>query len=451
MISKTINILATLTFIMGSSALQAAVSKEQAAKLDSVLTPVGATKAGNAAGTIPPWTGEPVVTQNSDGFLVNPFADDKLLYTITAANMEQYADKLSDGIKAMLKRYPDTYKVPVYPSRRPVSYTQRIYDSAKANATTAKLSEGGNGLVDFKDSVPFPLPNNGLEAVWNHLTRFKGGGIESLTMQMVVQSNGDYMPVRLHDYQVNPQYLAEGFDAGQDSNVLFYFMRRALSPARLTGNVLLVHETIDQFAEPRRAWSYNAGQRRVRRAPTIAYDGPGFAAEGTRTTDNVDMYNGSPDRYHWKLVGKKEMIVPYNAYQLASPGYKYDELIKKGHLNQDVTRYELHRVWVVEATLKEGARHVYAKRTMYLDEDSWQAVLVDHYDGRGQLWRVAEGHHAFVSQPQTTTVTAEVLYDLQSGRYLAMNMVNEESKPINYDFKPRRRTFTPAALRRAGK
>ena len=449
--SKTINILAALTTIVGITSLQAAVSEEQASQLGNTLTPIGAIKAGNVAGTIPPWTGEAVVTQNSEGFLINPYADDKPLYTITATNMEQYADQLSDGIKAMLKRYPDTYKVPVYPSRRPVSYHQSIYDYAKANATTAKLSEGGNGLVNFKDSVPFPLPNNGLEAVWNHLTRFKGGGIESFSMQMVVQSNGDYMPVRLHDYQVHPHYLAEGFDTKQDSNVLFYFMRRALSPARLTGNVLLVHETIDQFAEPRRAWSYNAGQRRVRRAPTIAYDGPGFAAEGTRTTDNVDMYNGSPDRYEWKLVGKKEMIVPYNAYQLASSEYKYDDLIKKGHINQDVTRYELHRVWVVEATLKEGARHVYAKRTMYLDEDSWQAVLVDHYDGRGQLWRVAEGHHVFVSQPKTTTFAAEVLYDLQSGRYLAMNMVNEESKPINYSFNPRRRTFTPAALRRAGK
>ncbi|CAM3513176.1 DUF1329 domain-containing protein [Parendozoicomonas haliclonae] len=450
---KRTHLAASMAMCLGlaSTGLQAAVSPEEAAKLGKDLTPVGAIKAGNADGTIPAWTGKLVTTQDADGFLIDPYAADKPLYTITAANMDQYADKLSDGVKAMLKRYPDTYKLPVYESRRPVSYPQKIYDAAKVNATTAKLKEGGNGLVDFAESVPFPMPQNGLEAAWNHLTRFKGGGFEAFTMQMVVQNTGDYMAVRLHDYQVFPHYLEEGFDAEQDNNVLFYFMRRALSPARLTGNVLLVHETIDQVEEARRAWAYNAGQRRVRRAPTVAYDGPGFAAEGTRTSDNVDMYNGSPDRYNWKLVGKKEMIVPYNAYRLASKEIKYDDLIQKGHINQDSARYELHRVWVVEATLKDDARHVYAKRTMYIDEDSWQAVLVDHYDGRGQLWRVAEGHHVFLDQPQTTGMTAEVLYDLQSGRYIAMGLVNEETKPTNFEFSPKRRTFTPAALRRAGK
>ena len=451
---KTIIKLAFALAVAGSAvtlSAQAAVPETKARQLGTDLTPIGAIKAGNADGSIPAWTGELISTQTADGFLKDPFPSDKPLYIITAANMSEYADKLSPGMKAMLKKYPDTYKVPVYKTRRTVSYSDKVYSAAKKNATTAKLKEGGNGLVDFTETVPFPIPETGLEAAWNHLTRYKGGGFEAFTMQMVVQSSGDYMPVRLHDYQVFPSYLEEGFDADKDNNVLFYFMRRALSPARMTGNVLLVHETIDQVDEARRAWSYNAGQRRVRRAPTVSYDGPGFAAEGTRTSDNVDLFNGSPDRYDWKLVGRKEMIVPYNAYRLASRDIKYDEIIQKGHINQDATRYEVHRVWEVEATLKDTARHVYAKRVMYLDEDSWQAVLVDHYDGRGQLWRVAEGHHTFVSGPQTTGMSAEVLYDLQSGRYIAMGLVNEETKPYNYDFTPKRRTFTPSALRRAGK
>ena len=450
---KTITKLALALAVAGGASLsaQAAAPASEAAKLGKELTPIGAIKAGNKDGTIPAWTGELVKTQAADGFLMDPFASDRPLYTITVANMDEYADKLSPGMKAMLKKYPETYKVPVYKTRRTVSYPEKVYSAAKKNATSAKLKEGGNGLIDFSETVPFPIPQSGIEIAWNHLTRYKGGGFEAFTMQMVVQNSGDYMPVRLHDYQVFPSYLHEGHDAEKDNNVLFYFMRRALSPARMTGNVLLVHETIDQVEEARRAWAYNAGQRRVRRAPTVAYDGPGFAAEGTRTSDNVDMFNGSPDRYNWKLVGKKEMIVPYNAYRLASRDTKYDEIIQKGHINQNATRYELHRVWEVEATLKDSARHVYAKRVMYLDEDSWQAVLVDHYDGRGQLWRVAEGHHTFVSGPQTTGMSAEVLYDLQSGRYIAMGLVNEETKPYNFDFRPKRRTFTPAALRRAGK
>ena len=35
---------------------------------------------------------------------VDPFADDKPLFTIDAGNMDRYADKLPDGLKAMLKQ-----------------------------------------------------------------------------------------------------------------------------------------------------------------------------------------------------------------------------------------------------------------------------------------------------------------------------------------------------------
>jgi hypothetical protein len=164
------------------------------------------------------------------------------------------------------------------------------------------------------------------------------------------------------------------------------------APARLAGTVLLVHETLDQVKEPRKAWVYNAGQRRVRQAPQVSYDGPGTAADGLRTSDNLDMYNGAPDRYDWKLEGKKEMYIASNSYKLDSPKLKYADIIKAGHINQDLTRYELRRVWHVVATLKPGQRHIYAKRDFYIDEDTWQAAVIDHYDGRGQLWRVAEAH-----------------------------------------------------------
>ena len=429
----------------------AKVSPEQAARLGKDLTPMGAEKAGNADGSIPAWDGASVTTVNPDGSYKNPYSADKPLFVITARNMEQYKDKLSAGMQAMLKQYPDTYKVPVYPSRRPVTYPEDVQAKAARNATSTVLAEGGNGVQNFDAVMPFPIPQSGLEVVWNHLTRYKGGSFEIFTTQAVVQANGAYTPVKLHDYWVTPYGLQEGFDAKKDDNVLFYFQRRALAPARMTGNVLLVHETMDQVKEARRAWSYNAGQRRVRRAPTIAYDGPGFAAEGTRTSDNLDMFNGAPDRYEWKLVGKKEMYVPYNAYQLGSTDLSYDDIIKKGHINQDYTRYELHRVWQVEATLKDGSRHVYGKRVLYIDEDSWQAVLADHYDGRGDLWRVAEGHLAYDSKQQLASMSAEVLYDLQSRRYIAMNLTNEEKNPVNYSFLTKRRTFTPSALRRAGK
>ncbi|MNN27778.1 hypothetical protein D3C81_1413230 [compost metagenome] len=223
------------------------------------------------------------------------------------------------------------------------------------------------------------------------------------------------------------------------------------APSRLAGTVSLVHETLDQSKSPRLAWAYNAGQRRVRRAPQIAYDGPGTAADGMRTADNSDMFNGAPDRYDWKLVGKKEMYVPYNSYTLWSNKLKYADIVKPGHINQDLTRYEAHRVWVVEGTVKAGERHLYAKRRFYIDEDTWNIVEADHFDGRGQLWRVAEGH--LVSDYEHgggTFYAVQTLYDLIAGRYAVLGMVNESKAGQDFSYKPSVQDFTPAALRNAG-
>ena len=240
------------------------------------------------------------------------------------------------------------------------------------------------------------------------------------------------------------------YKQGDNDNVLFFFKQQVTAPARLAGNVLLVHETIDQVKEPRRAWVYNAGQRRVRRAPQVAYDGPGTASDGMRTADNFDMYNGAPDRYEWKLIGKKEMYIPYNSYKLDERGLPYDDIIKAGHINQDLARYELHRVWVTEGTLRSGTRHIYGKRVMFLDEDSWLASVIDHYDGRGNLWRVAESHQLFFYGPQVQAYALEALYDLTAGRYYALGFENNESTPNNFDVRYSSKEFQPAALRRSG-
>ena len=77
-------------------------------------------------------------------------------------------------------------------------------------------------------------------------------------------------------------------------------------------------------------------------------------------------------------------------------------------MNPDHLRYELHRVWVVDATLKKGERHIYKRRTFYIDEDSWQILLVDQYDNRDQLWRVSEGHAITYYDLPTVWTSAEV-------------------------------------------
>ncbi|SNR88307.1 MULTISPECIES: DUF1329 domain-containing protein [unclassified Azospirillum] len=428
-------------------ALAMPVLAQSASDLGKTLTPLGAIKAANADGSIPEWTGgitKPPAGWTPGTIEIDPYADDKVKFTITAANMAQYEDKLPDGLKALLKQYP-SYKMNVYPTRRSASYPKRIYDETIANATRAKLVDGGNGVEGAKEGVPFPIPKEGVEAVWNHLLRYRGEGTERMVGQVNPQTDGSYTLIMLHE-QVKYLYSAPG---GTTSNNSLYFLQEVTSPARLAGEILLVHETINQVKEPRSAWTYNPGQRRVRRAPNVAYDNPGTASDGLRTTDNFDIFSGAPDRYDWKLVGRKEMYVPYNAYKLHSKDVKYDDIVKPNHINQDLARYELHRVWVVEATLKAGTSHIYAKRRFYIDEDSWQIVVADHLDARGQMWRVAESHGINYYSVPTYWSTLDALYDLQSGRYTAIGLDNQEA-PYKFDAKFSDTDFSPDSLRRAG-
>ncbi|MBC3483021.1 DUF1329 domain-containing protein [Pseudomonas sp. SWRI59] len=434
-----------------ATSVMAAVSADEAAKLGSTLTPMGAEKAGNADGSIGPW--EPLSktagSVDGKGFLADPYGSEKPLFTITAQNADQYKDKLSPGQLAMFKRYPDSFRIPVFKTHRGSTVPADVFAAIKKNATQTTLVEGGNGLNNFDTAVPFPIPKSGLEVIWNHITRYRGGSVSRLVIQATPQQNGSFVAVNFSDQFVFRDKMKD-YDPNNPGNILFYFKQEVTAPARLAGTVLLVHETLDQVKEPRNAWIYNAGQRRVRKAPQVSYDGPGTAADGLRTSDNLDMFNGAPDRYDWKLEGKKELYIASNAFKLDDPKLKYVDIIKAGHINQDLSRYELRRVWHVVATLKPSQRHVYAKRDFYIDEDTWQAAVIDQYDGRGQLWRVSEAHSQPYYNKEVPWYTLETIYDLQSGRYLALGMKNEEKRAYDFGFSASKADFQPAALRQSG-
>lgn len=449
---KSLVLSALLVAFAGSVA--AKVSPEQADRLGKDLTPTGAERAGNKDGTIPAWEGG--ITKAPAGFvkgkhMVDPFPNDKVLFTITSKNAEQYKDQLSPGLLALLKTYPDTFKMNVYPTRRSASSPQYVYDAIKRNATSGELLASGNGFKGAAIGVPFPIPANGTEAIWNHITRFRGVTVTRDTGQAAVMPNGAYTLVKFRD-ELDQAYMRPGMtpEELERDNMLFFFKQWVTSPSRLAGTALLVHETLDQVAKPRQAWTYNTGQQRVRRAPNVAYDAPGTAADNLRTTDDFDMFNGSPDRYNWKLITKKEMYIPYNSYKLDSNQLKYDQILKPGHVNQDHVRWELHRVWVVEATLKDGMRHVYKKRVMFLDEDSWQVSVADMYDSRDELWRVSVAHAINYYELPVLWSALEVIHDLQSRRYLAVGLDNED-EPYDFDAKRTMADFTPDALRRQGR
>ncbi len=451
---KYITTASLLMLSLSASTVFAKVSQQEAAKLGATLTPLGAEMAANSAGTIPAWTGG-LTSKNSTkskdaGRPDNPFLEDKPLFVITSTNFGDHKENLSAGQTAMFEKYAD-YTMPIYKTRRTAAYSDALYEVVKKNATTAELIQSGNGLANFDTTIPFPIAQNGNEVIWNHITRYRGGTAKRFLTTIPVQSNGSFVPVKMNDQLVWPEFLKSGRDAKKDDNILFYYLQQITAPARLTGTALLLHETIDQVKEARKAWVYNAGQRRVRRAPNVSYDGPGAGTDGLRTTDNYDMYNGAPDRYNWKLVGKKELYIPYNSYNLLDTSAKYEDVVQKGHLNADYLRYELHRVWQVEGTLKEGARHIYAKRTLFIDEDTWGASVIDQYDGRGELWKLSEAHNIQFYDVDTPWMVAETLHDLNSGRYLITGLSNEEPTFMVWGEKVKRKDFSASALRRLGR
>jgi hypothetical protein len=437
-----------------TSAVFAKISAEETARLGQDLTPLGAEKAANADGSIPVWDGG--ITSAPAGYEpgmhhLDPYAIEKPLFTIDKTNIEKYKANLSPGQIALFEAYPDSFKMPVYKTHRSASYPQFVYDATKKYATTAELIEGGNGIKSTAIGIPFPIPKTGLEAIWNHLLRYRGQSIERFGGQAAPTASGSYNYVGFDEQLLvkysDPSATAEEL---QDSNILFKFKQKVTEPARLAGTALLVHETMDQILTPRQAWTYNSGQRRVRRAPNVAYDAPGTASDSLRTTDDFDMFNGSPNRYTWTLKGKQELYIPYNSYKLHSDKLEYDDILKPGHINPEHTRYEKHRVWVVEANLKDDTRHIYKKRVFYIDEDSWQVQVTDIYDNRDQLYRVAMAYGLNYYEVPTQWSTLDVYHDLNSRRYLAIGLDNQEKM---YDFSEsfKDNEFTSSALRREGR
>ncbi|ANB73015.1 hypothetical protein AYM40_12055 [Paraburkholderia phytofirmans OLGA172] len=445
-------LLMALCGLVGASQLAVgAVSADEAAKLKSTLTPFGAEKAGNKSGTIPAWDGG--YTQAPPGYksgdqLPDPFASEKPLYSITAKNVDQYADKLTDGTKALLKKYPDTFRLDVYPTHRTAAAPQWVYDNTFKNATNCKTKEGGNALEGCYGGIPFPVPTNGVEAMWNHRLIWAGETTSLNVANYIGTANGHLeLAVKTYNKGTYPYYDKNGsVDTFKgNSQMLRVFMT---DPPFKAGEQFLAVDSVDQ---PRQAWQYLTGQRRVRMAPTIGYDTPDDVNSGTNYYDEAFTFWGPLDRYDWKLIGKKEMYIPYNDNKFFERGKKIEELLTPRHHNPDAVRWELHRVWVVEATLAPGKRHAVPKRRFYLDEDTWGAVLGDGYDANGQLWRVEMALPFIVPEGPMVLPNANFsLYNLTTGTYLASCVTDWSNPSYKYFFKVLDRLpktfFTPEAM-----
>ena len=402
---------------------------DSAADLGAKLTPIGAEVAGNADGTIPAWTGgitAPVAGYVQGQDYVDPYAGDAKLFSITKDNLEQYRDNLAAGQIALLERY-DGYRMDVYPTHRSCAFPAAVYEKTKANIGVAKVEQTAHDLAAaVPGGFPFPLPQSGDEVIWNHRAAFEGVARSVLGTTAVVDTNGGFVPLKWDELRLSNYYNPDRSTFEELQNVQFKYLSTYIAPARVAGEAYLVHETLNG---ERNAWFYSPGLRRVRRAPTLSYDNPVSGYEGLGAADQLYMYNGRLDRYDWQLVGKKELYIPYNNYEFANSKHSVADLVEPNFPNRDVTRYELHRVWVVEATLKEGTRHLLPRRTFYVDEDSWRVVAADMYDSRGGLWRYQEETTVNAYDVPTCFGFGQALYDFEAGRYILDLVFNDDTRP----------------------
>lgn len=405
--------------LLASSLAQAAVSPEEAAKLGASLTRVGAEMAANADGSIPAYSGglttAPAGFTPGDGIRPNPYAGEKPLFSITSKNMAQYQANLNVVAQEMLKRYP-AFRMDVYPTHRSAVLPEANLQNTAQNALNARSIDGGLGIENALPGVPFPIPQTGAEAMWNHLLRYQGKTLAATTSSYVVDSAGNASLSATSEGWIDLPIYRNMSTVLSPTDIYYQIRVIYTAPARRAGEAILAQDAVNALTQPRKAWQYLPGQRRVKLAPELAYDTPNPEGGGTQNYDDAFVFLGALDRYDWTLVGKKELYIPYNAYDITyNPDPK--SIVTPNFVNPDHLRWEKHRVWVVEANLKPGKRHVYARRTFYLDEDSWDAVASDQYDANGLIYR---GSYAFPTQSYDANVpdtTPQVTYDLTNGIY----------------------------------
>ncbi len=449
-------------FVMGLFAASAVIGvasaevpPEVAARLGQDLTPLGSQKSGNKDGSIPEWTGGlstvPAGVQYKVGDRYpDPYPGDQPLYTITSANMAQYAGSLTEVSAALLKTYPKEYKMNVYATRRSCANPPTVYEAHKKNAVVGVLKPNGDGFTGSIYGIPFPIPSVANEYIFNQRLQYRGYKITRQYVSAAPTRGGAYSLYTIQDEVIFPWNDPTKTKAEELDNIWALYINNTIAPARAAGNVVLVHDTIDAVVGQRKAWVYSPGTRRIRRAPNIAYDNPSFNDDGLSTIDQFNMFNGALDRYDWTYNGRKESIISYNNFRLASREVKYEDMFKYPVFNPDYPRYELHRTHVITATLKPGTRHIYPKRVFWSDEDSFNTVASSNYDNRGQIWRAHEQFpYVHYAVPSCNTA-GSVLYDLNAGRYTAQEFFNQEPSINHQADELQIERYTPDSIRRVG-
>ncbi len=422
-----------------------AVPDQEAAKLKSELTPLGGERAGNKEGTIPAWDGG--YSKVPPGYKSgqprpDPFAGESPAFSITAANMAEYASKLDEGQQYLLKKYSN-YRIDVYPTHRTAAAPDWVYTETYKNATRSRLD--GYTVKNAYGGIPFPIPKNGAELLWNHSLRVRPPAFSFPFNTYTIDPNGTatLASSALNEFTL-PYYIKGGTPESLKDGVYFEVLQAVTGPPFRAGELLMFH---DQLDNARPAWQYLVGQRRVRRAPTICCDTPNFVNSGVDFFDQAFVFMGPIDRYDWKILGKKELYIPYNTNRYVMAHDK--DVIGPHFANPDYVRWELHRIWEVEGTVRTGQRDVRPRRKIYFDEDTYIAVIDNAWDGNGTLWHTSIGFPFIEFEVPAIGMEVFLTMDLIKGTYTStpigdqtVQIKVEEPWPDNY--------YTPEALARKG-
>jgi hypothetical protein len=459
--SKSSTAIALALSLLSTAAI-AKMSAEDVARLGVDLTPVGAIKAGSEDGLLPEWTGSIVglpegMTWDGPGTpYPDPWPDEKPLFTITRDNMEEHRARLSPGQIALFETYPDTFAMPVYPGHREFAYSDEYYAKVRYNAEHAEIYNDDESIKGYVGGAAFVVPSNGAEVVWFTRTTGAYGTRDGEYKDIATFPNGTQSTRRSYLLQESPYAvlsnpLTPEYEYPNLGKYAGYIRTNVTEPARDKGLITSIFEPYDFSKHEREVWRYLPGSRRVRRAPTVGFDtpdGPG----GLKTVDETRGFNGSMERFEWKLIGRQEMFIPYHNYKFDDPSVSYKDLLTKFHANPDYMRYELKRVWVAEGTLREGQRHIYGKRRVYVDEDTGFTGITENYDGRGELWKVVLFNIIYEYNGKAYERRVQMYHDLRAGAYIAERLINDTA-PMLYDIKPMRGPayFSPASVRKAGR
>jgi hypothetical protein len=452
---RSFGLLAGSSLVALKTGFAQAQTAPDASLLKTTLTPFGAERAASADGSIPAWTGG--VTTLPSGvspgdYVPDLFPGEQPVLVIDASNVAQYADRLSEGVQVMLSKYG--FKINVFPTHRTAAAPQYVYDNTAKNVATAQLS-GDNGRYGFTGAyggIAFPIPDTsdpaaaGAQIMWNYVASNWRGYAFYIYQQNWVISDGnrtlstDGKYSELYKYY-NPNGSLQDFDG-----IIYKLREDYTGPSNLVGQALVVWSYTEPYQHPQQAWELLNGQGRVRRAPEVSFDTPSTQNDGICNYDEIYAFNGSLERYDWKFLGKKEMYIPYNNNKLF--GVPAETALLEHFVDPGLVRWELHRCWVVEATLHPGERNVDARRQFYLDEDTWTIGLADMWDGNGNLYKTEIVYNNCRPELPGTIFSGSSIHNLQTDDYTASSILwNQAQKPsLKYVDYISENTFDPTNL-----